>query len=98
MNIVINGTLVTVVTVVLAFILNQGAAWAGLELSTLAKKLVVFAVATGLTGYTAVHSGGFPLPTDDPMALATALLAYSTAVFKIAQPVYDQIWTALLEA
>ena len=98
MDIVVDVTLVTAATVILAFIVNQGAAWAGLELSTLAKKLVVFVVAVALTGYAAVHQGSLPLPTDDPMALAAALLAYSTAVFKAAQPVFDKIWTGLLNA
>ena len=98
MDIVVGGGLVTAATVILAFILNRAAAWAGLELSVLAKKLVVFAVAVGLTGYSA-YSGGLPqFPTEDPMLLATFLLTFASAVFKVAQPVYDTIWTALLEA
>ena len=98
MEIVVNGTLVTVVTVILGFILNQGAAWAGLELSTLAKKLVVFAAAVGLTGYSA-YQGGFPLPTGaEPFELAFALLASAAVVFKTAQPIYDLIWQKLIAA
>ena len=98
MEIVVNGTLVTAATVILAFILNQVASWAGLELSEFAKKLVVFVVATGLTGYSA-YNGGLPIPpSGDPMELALFLLAGSTAVFKVAQPVYDKIWQSLLRA
>jgi len=97
MDIVVSGALVTAASVILAFILNQGAAWAGLGLSELAKKLVVFVVAVGLTGYTA-YQGGISLPSGDPMQLSVALLAYATAVFKVAQPLYDKIWQNLLAA
>ena len=98
MDIVVDGTLVTLATVILAFILNQAAAWAGLELSELAKKLVVFAVAVGLTGFSA-YRGGLPVPpSGDPMELAAFLLAGATAVFKVAQPVYDKIWQELIKA
>jgi hypothetical protein len=97
MEIVVDGALVTAATVILAFILNQGAAWAGLTLSELAKKLVVFVTAVGLTGYSA-YQGGISLPSGDPMELGVALLAAGTAVFKVAQPVYDQIWKKLIAA
>ena len=98
MDIVVDGTLVTAATVILAFILNQVAAWAGLELSVLAKKLVVFVAAVGLTGYSA-YQGGFPLPTgSEPFELGFALLASATAVFKVAQPIYDSIWKKLIAA
>ena len=98
MDIVVDGTLVTVATVILAFILNQVAAWAGLELSVLAKKLVVFVAAVGLTGYSA-YQGGFPLPVgSEPFELGFALLASATAVFKVAQPIYDSIWKKLIAA
>ena len=98
MDIVVSGTLVTAVTVILGFILNQGAAWVGLELSALAQKLVVFVVAVGLTGYSA-YQGGLPVPpSGDPMELAAFLLAGAAAVFKVAQPVYDKIWQGLLRA
>ena len=98
MDIVVDGSLVVAATVILAFILNQAASWAGLELSLFAKKLVVFAVAVGLTGYSAYRGGLAVFPTDDPMALAAALLAASTTVFKVAQPVYDRIWSGLVDA
>ena len=98
MEIIVDGGAVTVATVILAFILNQAAAWAGIELSELARKLVVFVVAVGLVGYFA-YRGGFALPASgDPMELAAYLLAAATTVFKVAQPVYDKIWQGLLRA
>mgnify|MGYP001560938705 FL=1 len=98
MDIVVDGGLVVAETVILSFILNQAAAWVGLELSALARKLVVFVVAVGLTGYSA-YQGGLPVgPSGDPMELAAFLLAGATAVFKVAQPVYDKIWQGLLRA
>ena len=98
MDIVVDGASVTALTVIVAFILNRGAAWAGLELSTLAKKLVVFVAAVGLTGYSAYNGGFESLPFEDPLALASALLAQATVIFKVAQPVYDKIWQGLVRA
>ena len=98
MEIIVDGGLVTVATVITAFILNQAAAWAGLELSEIARKLVVFVVAVGLVGYSA-YQGDLALPaSSDPMELAAYLLAAATTVFKVAQPVYDKIWQGLLSA
>lgn len=98
MDIVVDGGLVVAATVILSFVLNQAAAWAGLELSELARKLVVFVVAVGLTGYSA-YQGGLPVPpSGDPMELAAFLLAGAAAVFKVAQPAYDKIWQGLLRA
>jgi hypothetical protein len=98
MDIVVSGGLVTAVTVILAFILNQGLKWAGIEISELAKKLVVFVVAVALTGYSA-YQGGLPVPpSGDPMELAAFLLAGATTVFKVAQLVYDKLWQGLVKA
>ena len=98
MDIVVDGGLVTVATVILAFVLNQAAAWAGLEVSELAKKLVVFAVAVGLTGFSA-YKGGLPVPpSGDPLELAAFLLAGATAVFKASEAVYDKLWQGLVKA
>ena len=98
MDIVVDGGLVTVATVILAFILNQATRWAGVELSVLARKLVVFVAAVGVTGYSA-YRGGLPIPpAGDPMELVLFLLVGSTAVFKAAQLVYDRIWEKLLSA
>ena len=98
MDIVLSESAVVAVTVILSFIVNQALVWAGVSLSELAKKLVVFAAATGLTGY-AAYQGGLSLPTgDDPMVLATALVANAGLVFKASQPIYDRLWKGLLNA
>ena len=98
MDIIVDGGLVTVATVVLAFLLNQVAARFGLELSELAKKLVVFVAAAALTGYSA-YRGGLPLPpAGDPMELALFLVAQAGLVFKVAQTVYDRIARDIFEA
>ena len=99
MDIVVPAGLVTVATVVLAFVINQALKWAKVELSETVKKGIVFAVATGLTGYFG-YQAGFPLgdPAADPMGFALALLAAATAVFKVAQPIYDRVWQGLLAA
>ena len=91
MDIVVNAGLVTVATVFLAFFFNQVATRLGLELSELARKLIVFVVATAITGYSA-YSGGLPLPpTGDPMQLVIFLLGAATTVFKASQVVYDKL-------
>ena len=98
MDILVDGSLVVAATVILGFILNQAVTWAGLELSELAKKLIVFAVAVAITGYSA-YRGGLPVPpTGDPMTFAAYLLAAAGAVFKVAQPIYDTIWQGLVRA
>jgi len=99
MEIVVNWAVVTVATVILGFILNQALTWAGVSLSAQVKKLIVFAVAVGLSGYFA-YSGGVSLPDPgaDPFQFAAALLAMSAAVFKTAEVVYDKLWTGLVNA
>jgi hypothetical protein len=99
MDIVINWSLVTAASVILGFILNQVAAWAGLEISQVAKKGVVFAVALALSGYFA-YSGGFDLPDPaaDPAVFALALGSIATSAFKVAQQVYDRFWVNLVAA
>ena len=99
MEIVVNWTVVTAASVVLAFILNQALKWAGLELSEGIRKGIVFAVAVGLSAYSA-YAGGFELPdvAVDPFAYALALLSLATASFKAAQKVYDVLWQGLLKA
>ena len=98
MDIVVSEGAILVATVILSFIVNQGLVWAGVSLSELAKKLVVFTAATGLTGL-AAYKGGLALPVGgDPMVLATALVANAGLVFKAAQPVYDRLWKGLLNA
>ena len=99
MEIVVNWAAVTAVTVILGFILNQALAWAGVSLSMNVKKTIVFVVSVGLVGYFA-YSGGIQLPDPgaDPFQFAAALLAASTAVFKVAEAVYDKIWKELVTA
>ncbi len=98
-EIVINWTLVTVATVVLGFVLNQGAAWAGLKIDVTAKKAIVYAVALSLSGYFAAN-GGFDLPDPavDPAVFALALGSIATSSFKVAQLIYDRVWQELLAA
>lgn len=94
-EIVVNPALITGATVLLGFIINTVLVKAGISLSDLAKKLVVFTVAVGLTAY-AAHQGGLPQnPPSDPAELALYLLTFATAVFKVAQVVYDQIKSRL---
>ena len=97
-EIVVSGGLVTVGTVILAFIVNRALVWAGVDLSTRAKKIATFVVAIGLTGFSAVQ-GGIPLPeSNDPLKLGIYLLVAGLSVFKSAQPVYDLLWKGLLDA
>ena len=65
MDIVVPAGLVTAATVIVAFVINQALKWAKVELSETVKKGIVFAVATGLTGYFG-YRAGFPL--GDPAA------------------------------
>ncbi len=98
-NIVVSESLVIAFTVILGFVINQAAAWAGVNLSETAKKAVVFVVATGLTATALVQAGvDLPDPLADPMNFAIALLSLATLNFKIAQPVYEKLWRGLLKA
>jgi MFS-type transporter involved in bile tolerance (Atg22 family) len=98
MDIVVNAGLLTVATVFLAFFFNQVATRLGWKLSELARKLIVFVVATAVTGYSA-YQGGLPLPpADDPMQLAVFLLSITTSVFKVAQVTYDKLLKDVFEA
>ena len=96
-NIVVSETLAIAVVVISGFIVNRAAALAGLKLSELAKKLVVFVLATAAAGY-AAYQGYVPVAGDDPLALAVSLVANAGFIFKAAQPVYDRAWKALLAA
>lgn len=97
-EIIVSGGLVTAGTVVLAFIVNRALVHFGVDLSVQAKKIITMAVAVGLTGFSALQAG-IPLPeSDDPLVLGTYLLTASLSVFKAAQPVYDILWKALLNA
>jgi hypothetical protein len=98
-DILIDWVLVTGIATVLAFVINQAAAWGGLEVSIPVKKGVAFAVSLGLAAYFAFQGNlGLPDPAVDPMAFAVALLASATLVFKAAQQVYDRVWSGLISA
>jgi hypothetical protein len=97
MDIVVDGGLIVLGSVLLAFVFNQGAKLLGLEFSELSKKLIVFSVAVGLTGYSALK-GGVTVPAGDPFETAVFVLGFATSVFKVAQSVYDRLWRPLSEA
>ena len=98
-EIVVNWSIVTGASVLLGFIINQGLAYFDIKVSSEVKKLVVFGVAVGLSGYFAL-SGGYDLPDPavDPSVYALALLSLATSAFKVAQKIYDVIWSALVAA
>ena len=97
-EIVVVEGLVIAFTVILGFIINQAAAWAGFSFSEVAKKAVVFVVVTGLSAVAMVEAGLPELPdvAADPIGFALALLSVAVLNFKIAQPVYDKLWKGLL--
>ncbi len=99
-EIVVNETLVIGATVILGFVINQIAAWAGIEVSANAKKGIVFVVAVGLSAFAMFEAGLPDLPdvAADPTGFGLALLGVATLNFKIAQAVYDRIWQGLLRA
>ncbi len=98
-NIVVSEGLVVFFTVLLGFIFNQVAALLGLKLSSGVKKGVVFVVATVLSAAALLEAGvELPDPLLDPMNFAVVLLSLATLNFKIAQPVYDRLWKALIKA
>ena len=96
---VVSEVLVIGATVILGFILNQGAKWLGLKPSENVKKGVVFVTATVLSGYALLQSGvDLPDPVANPIGFALALTSVATLNFKIAQPDYDRLWKGLLAA
>ena len=97
-EIVVNWSIVTGASVLLGFIINQALAYFDVSLSAQYKKLIVFLVAVGLSGYFA-WSGGYELPgAEDPMVFALALVSLAGSAFKVAQQIYDVIWQRLLKA
>jgi len=99
MEIVIDFGTVTVVGIILAFILNQGAKLLGLELSEAVRKGVVFVVASALAGYFALQGEfNLPDPAVDPFAFAFGLLTIAIAAFKAAQVIYDKLGKPIVEA
>jgi len=97
-EIVVNWSIVTGASVLLGFIINQALAYFDVVLEAQYKKLVVFLVAFGLSGYFA-WSGGYEFPgADDPMVFALALVSFAGSAMKVAQQIYDRLWTALVKA
>ncbi len=99
-EIVVNEALIVAAIVILGFVINQLAAWGGIEVSANIKKAVVFLAAVGLSAYAMFEAGLPELPdvAADPMGFALALLGVATLNFKLAQAVYDKIWKGLLKA
>ncbi len=97
-EIIVNEALVIAATVMLGFILNQALSYFGVELEEKYKKLLVFVVAVGLTGYAMFEAGlpALPDPAVDPSQFVLALGGVAMLNFKVAQSVYDKIWKALL--
>ena len=95
----IDWTLVIGLATVLAFVINQAAAWAGLRISGDVKRGVAYAVSLGLATYFAYRGDlGLPDPAADPWAFGAALLAAGTLVWKAAEQVYDRVWEKLVSA
>ena len=101
MDIVVDWAVVSLVTVVLAWVVNEGVpllgrlfkqAWA---LSDQVKKGVAFLSDIGLV-YTWKPPVALPDPSTDTFLFIESLLAQATLVFKVAQPVYDYIWKGLI--
>jgi len=99
-EIVVSEGLVIAATVILGFIVNQAAAWAGFSFSDNAKKTVVFGISVGLSAFAMAEAGLPELPdvATDPLVFALTLLSVATLNFKIAQPVYTKLWKGLLKA
>lgn len=99
-EIVVSEGLVIGATVILSFVINQAAAWAGFKFSDAAKKAVVFGTSIGLSALAMSQAALPELPdvASDPTGFGLALLGVATLNFKIAQPVYDRLWKGLLKA
>ncbi len=109
LDLVINWGTVASATVLLAFVLNQGYVFLAQllrripaladrlpkSLSGATKRVVVYISAVLLTVSFADFSALLP-SASDPSQFVSAVIAYSTTVFKFAQEVYDVIWTRLL--
>lgn len=98
-SVLIDWVLVAGIATVLAFVINQAAIWAGLDISGNVKRAVAFAASLGLAAFFAYQGDlGLPDPAADPMAFALALLASATLVFKAAQQIYERVWENLVSA
>lgn len=97
-------------TVLLGFLLNQGYVFASRALRRIprladlpvrlpgdVKRVVVYVTAVVLTVSFADFSAVLP-DGSEPTAYVSAVLAYSTTVFKFAQSIYTRIWERLIAA
>ncbi len=110
-DIVVNWGTVASATLLLGFLLNQGYVFASQllrnipffagrlpkSLSSGTKKLVVYLAAVLMTVSFADFSGLLPSGAD-PDLFVSAILAYATTVFKVAQSIYDRLWQPLISA
>lgn len=109
LDVVVNWGTVASATVLLGFVLNQGYVFLARELRRIPaltdrlpkslsreiKQVVVYITAVLLTVSFADFSSVLP-DASDPAQFMSAVVAYSTTVFKFAQTVYDRIWTRLV--
>lgn len=90
---------VVFLTIVLSFIFNQVLALLKLKPTEATKKAVAYIFAVGVTAYFGYEQGAFLLPDfSEPIQASLSLLALATLNFKMAQPIYDRLWKALLAA
>ncbi len=109
LDVVINWGTVASATVLLGFVLNQGYVFLAQVLRKIpaladrlpkslsggVKRFVVYVSAVALTVSFADFSVVLP-DASDPTQYMSAVIAYSTTVFKFAQEIYDAIWTRLI--
>ena len=98
-EVLIDWAVVSGAAVVLAFVINQAAAWAGLEISGNVKRGVAFGASFALAGYFALQGDlGLPDFAADPVEFAFSLMAVSVLVYKAAQQIYERVWENLIAA
>ena len=98
-EVLIDWAVVSGAAVVLAFVINQAAAWLGYSASDNVRKGVAFSASFALAGYFALQGDlGIPDFDADPVAFAFALMGASVLVYKAAQQIYDRLWQGLLDA
>lgn len=110
-DIVVNWGTVASATLLLGFLLNQGYVFVSQllrkipffsdrlpeSLSDATKKVVVYVSAVLMTVSFADFSGLMP-DVSDPSLFVSAIFAYATTVYKVAQSIYDRLWQPLIRA
>ena len=98
-DILIDWAIVSGAAVVIAFVVNQFASWAGYSPSPGVKSGVAFGASLLLAAYFSLQGDlGLPDYAVDPVEYLFALAAVSTLVYKAAQQIYDRIWSGLIDA